>query len=308
MTAFDELPLLRAFVHIVESGSISAAARRLRSTQPTLSRQLSALESKCGAVLLRRDTHRLNLTEAGHRVLNDARALLALAEESDQRLRGEHASIEGHMRVFSTIDFAQGIVARMIASFLSANPKVTIDLAYTNRPLHMIEEGCDAGIIAGELSDDRVIAKSVGAIRRYIVAAPVLAGQHRTPKSPSGLASWPWISLSGTQFGNPREVRLYSKLYSKRDPLLAVQIEPVLTAEGVTSMREAVRMGLGIAVLPDWLVREDIAAERLVRLFPEWQASELAAHIVYPAQRMQPVRLRSFVDFAAAYIGSVLRA
>jgi DNA-binding transcriptional LysR family regulator len=87
MTAFDDLSLLRAFVGIVECGSISAGARRLKMPQPTLSRHLRALEERCGGALLRRDTHRMSLTQTGQRLLADAQALLAHAEEADQRLR-----------------------------------------------------------------------------------------------------------------------------------------------------------------------------------------------------------------------------
>ena len=147
MTMFTDLTLLRGFVSIVDSGSISAAARNLHLTQSTLSRRLQSLEDQCGSVLLRRDTHRMRLTDTGHRLLADARALLALAEESEQRLRNEQTAVEGNIRIFATIDFGQSVVSRMIASFIQAHPAITTELGYSNRPLHMIEEGCDAGVI-----------------------------------------------------------------------------------------------------------------------------------------------------------------
>src|SRR5437879_4382468 len=130
MTAFEDLSLLRAFVCIVETGSISAGARKLRISQPTLSRNLRALEERCGAALLRRDTHRMSLTETGHRLLADARAMLALAEDSEQRLRDEQTVLRGHLRLFATIDFGQSTVTRLIARFLQANPGVTAELGY----------------------------------------------------------------------------------------------------------------------------------------------------------------------------------
>ena len=86
MDAFDDLPLLRAFIGVVESGSISAGARRMKIPQPTLSRYLRTLEDRSGAALLRRDTRRMSLTETGHRLLADARAMLSLAEDAKQRL------------------------------------------------------------------------------------------------------------------------------------------------------------------------------------------------------------------------------
>src|SRR5437899_11891838 len=114
MAAFDDLSLLRAFVCIVESGSISAGARRLKVPQPTLSRYLRQLEEEAGAALLQRDTHGMCLTEIGHRALADARAILALAEDAEHHLREDQAILRGHLRLFATIDSGQFITARLI--------------------------------------------------------------------------------------------------------------------------------------------------------------------------------------------------
>src|SRR5262245_9594699 len=150
MTAFDDLSLLRAFVGIVECGSISGGARRLKISQPTLSRYLRILEEQCGAALLRRDTHGMSLTQTGQRLLADARMLLAQADEADHRLREDQTTLSGHLRLFATIDWGQSAVTRLVSSFLQNHPKVTASLALTNRPLHMIKEGCDVGIVPGK--------------------------------------------------------------------------------------------------------------------------------------------------------------
>jgi DNA-binding transcriptional LysR family regulator len=299
---FTDLTLLRGFTTIVDSGSISSAARKLHLTQSTLSRQLRTLEDQCGTALLRRDTHRMSLTDTGHRFLVDARAILALAEESEQRLRNDQTIVQGNLRVFSTIDFGQSVVSRMIASFLQAHPAVTTELAYSNRPLHMIEEGCDAGIIAGNLTDDSVIARSLGRIERYPVVAPAFLSERKAPKNPADIQEWPWLSLSNAQFGGAKLVELHSA-----QGLKTFRIEPVMVSEGVTSLREAARMGLGVAVLPQWLIEEDIHSGRLVRVLPKWQAKALPAHVVYPGQRRLPLRVRVFIDFAVHYMTTVLK-
>ena len=302
MTMFTDLTLLRAFVSIVDSGSISAAARHLHLTQSTLSRQLQSLEDQCGDVLLRRNTHRMNLTDTGHRLLADARALLALAEESEQRLRSEQTAVEGNIRIFSTIDFGQSVVSRMIASFIQMHPAITTELAYSNRPLHMIEEGCDAGVIAGNLTDDTVVARSIGQIRRYPVATPAFLSERKSPRAPADIEAWPWLTLANVQFGASSSIELHSAQGEQHLP-----VKPVMISEGVTSLREAVRMGLGIAVLPEWLIEDDLVAGRLVRVLPKWQARELPAHVVYPAQRRLPLRVRTFIDFAVNYMSTVLK-
>jgi DNA-binding transcriptional LysR family regulator len=155
MTAFDDLSLLRAFVCIVECGSISAGARRLKIPQPTLSRYLRVLEERCGGTLLRRDTHRMSLTQTGQRFLADAQTMVAHAEEADQRLREDQTTLSGHLRLFATIDLGQSIVTRLVSSFLKINPKVTAELALSSRPLHMIQEGCDVGTLPGNITDEK---------------------------------------------------------------------------------------------------------------------------------------------------------
>ena len=301
MTVFTDLALLRGFVAIVDSGSISAAARTLHLTQPTLSRQLRALEDQCGTALLRRDTHKMSLTDAGDRLLTDAQALLSLAEEAEQRLRSDLTAISGNIRVFATIDFGQSVVSRLIASFIQAHPGVTIELAYSNRPLHMIEEGCDAGIIAGSVTDERVAARSLGWIKRYPVASPSFVRDRARATKPLDLREWPWLTLSSTQFGGARKIVLYMGNREETFP-----VRPIMISEGVTSIREAARMGLGIAVLPEWLIQEDLISGRLVRVLPKWQARELAAQVVFPVQRRLPLRVRAFVDFVTEYMKAVL--
>src|SRR6267142_4957999 len=118
MAAFNDLSLLRVFVCIAESGSISAGARRLKIPQPTLSRYLRQLEENSRAALLRRDTHRMSLTETGHRLLEDARAILALADEADGRLHEDQTVLRGHLRLFATMDSGQSIFTRLITSFI----------------------------------------------------------------------------------------------------------------------------------------------------------------------------------------------
>jgi DNA-binding transcriptional LysR family regulator len=302
MGVFDDLSLLRAFVSIVENGSISAAARRLRVAQPTLSRQLASLEEKCGVAVLRRDTHTMNLTETGHQLLADAKAILALAEESEHRVRNEQQTLEGHIRVFATIDFGQSVVSRLVAGFLQDHPAVTAELSLSNRPLHVIQEGCDAGFIAGEITDESVVARSVGKIHRYPALSPTLLETHGSITTPEDLKSWPWITLVGAQFGGPKEITLET---ADRD-CITFSVPPVMMSEGITSIREAVRAGLGVAILPDWLIREDIVSGRLVRVLHDWHATPLSASVVYPVQRMLPARVRRFIEFAVAYLTAVL--
>lgn len=303
MGAFDNLTLLRAFVSIVESGSISAGARRLKISQPTLSRHLRALEEECGAELIQRDTHRMRLTPTGHRLLADAQTMLAHAEEAEQRLLADQTSLSGHLRLFATIDSGQSIVTRLVTSFLQINPQVTAELGFTNRPMRMIEEGCDVGVLPGKIFDESVVARPAGNIALYLAASPALVKSRPVAKALSDLAAWPWIGLSGVQFWNAREVKLHAPNRAEQ----TLSIAPVFMSEGVTSIREAVRAGLGVALLPHWLIWEDIRSGRLVRVLPQCKAHDLPVHVVYASHRLLSARARAFVDFAVSYMKQELR-
>lgn len=299
MTAFEDLTLLRAFVAIVECGSISGGARRLRVSQPGLSRQLRTLEERCGTALLRRDTHRMSLTETGRRLLTDAKDMLAQADEADRRLRDDTVTLSGQLRLFATVDLGQSIVTRLVSQFLQRNPKVTASLALTNRPLHMIQEGCDVGILPGKITDESVIARLAGTIALQLAAAPALVKSRPAVKDLAQLKSWPWVSLEGSQFWSAREVTL-----GRDGQEQTLRIAPVLISEGVTSVREAVRTGLGVAVLPNWLIEDDLRSGALVPILPRWRPKDLSVHVVYAGQRVLPARVSAFIDFAVSYLAS----
>jgi len=301
MAPFEDLSLLRAFVCIVECGSVSAGARRLKVSQPTLSRQLRALEEQCGAALLRRDTHAMSITPIGQRFLADARTMLAHAEVAEQRLREDQMELSGHLRLFATMDWGTWVVTPMLSRFLQDHPKLTAELALTNRPLHMLREGCDVGILPGKITDESVVARPAGMIVLHLAAAPSLIKKHPVPKVPADLKSWPWISLSGYQYWSSKEVTVFARDGVEQ----TFPISPILISEGVTSVREATRAGLGIAILPDWLIAEDLHAERLVRVLPRWKMT-LPLHVVYAGQRLLPARISAFIDFAVAYMAKEL--
>ena len=117
-------------------------------------------------------------------------------------------------------------------------------------------------------------------------------------KKPADLKSWPWIAFAWVQFWGAKEIKLFARNGTEQ----TLRVSPVLISEGVASIREAVRAGLGVAVLPDWLIREDLLSRRLVRVLPQWNAKDLTVHVVYAGARLLPTRVRAFIDFAVSYM------
>lgn len=304
MSAFENLTLLRAFVCIVECGGISAGARRLRIAQPTLSRQLRTLEELCGTALLRRDTHQMSVTETGRRLLVDAKAILAHAEEADRRLHEDHTTLSGHLRLFTTVDLGQWVVTPLVSQFLQSNPKVTATLALNNRPLQMIQEGCDVGILPGKITDESVIARPAGVMTMHLTASPALVKSRPSVKELADLKTWPWISPAGSQFWSATEITLLGHGGIEQ----TLRISPVLISEGITSIREAVRDGLGVAVLPDWLIQAELDSGALVPVLPKLKARDVPVHVVYAGQRALPTRVSTFIDFAVRFLSAFQKA
>jgi DNA-binding transcriptional LysR family regulator len=185
---------------------------------------------------------------------------------------------------------------------LQINPKVTAELGLTNRPLHMIHEGYDVGILPGKITDESVVARP-GKITLYLAASPSLVKSRPAVKQPADLISWPWIGLSGFQFWSAKEIKLFTRNRAEQ----TLHIAPVLISEGVTSIREAVRAGLGVAVLPNWLIREDLLSGLLVRVLPQWKMKDLPVHVVYAGDRLLRARA-AFIDFAVSYMTKELES
>ena len=180
----------------------------------------------------------MTLTEAGRRMLGDARAMLAFAEEAEQRVRNDQTELRGHLGLLATVDFGQFPFTRLIASFMQRHPNITAELIYSNRPVRMIEEGCDAGLIAGEVTDDAVVARPAGQIHRCLAA---------------DLKTWPWLALFSEQFGGARTIRLSSPKRASQ----TLNVSPILLTVSATSLRTAALAGLAVVWLPLWLIKED---------------------------------------------------
>lgn len=301
MDPLDDLELLRTFVRIVDCGSISAAARALGMNQPTVSRRLQQLEAAAGVALLRRDTRTMSLTAAGRRLREDAGALLDLAEAATQRLRGDRDAVSGHLRIVSVVDLGQWIVARLLAEFREAHPAVTAELHFLNRTVKFAEEGFDCGILVGEVADPGAIVRPLAEVERWVVASPGYLARRPAPRRPADLSGHAWLGIVLPQYQARDRLTLM-----RAGRTTVAEVRPALLFDGVTATREAALAGAGVAVQPSWLVRDDVAGGRLVRLLSDWTVHPIAARVAYPAARVQPARVRAFVAFVQARMGPML--
>ncbi|WP_062367292.1 LysR family transcriptional regulator [Variovorax paradoxus] len=288
--AADRIELMQTFVHIVEAGSLSAAALQMGATQPTVSRRLQSLERSLGVRLLRRSTHAMKLTEDGERCYERARELLADWHAFEADLRGVGDEPEGTLRVVAPHALGQLLLVGPLADYLRAYPRVSVEWLLNDRRPDFIAEGVDCAIQVGEVTDTLAVALKLSEVPRVVVAAPSVLAGRAPPAHPSELAELPWLALR-TFYRN--EVLL---THRPSGEVARVPIRPRMSTDSLYALQSAARMGLGACMASAWLVNEDIAAGRLVQLVPQWHVAPLPVYLIYPPSRFQPARLRRFIE------------
>ncbi len=292
----DRLALLQTFLRVAEAGSFSAAAQQLATTQPTVSRRVQMLESLLGARLVERSTRGLRLTEEGERCAAQAQDLIdgwqSLAEELDG---GDE--LAGTLRLRVPHAFGQSQLIEPLAAFLTRHPRVSVEWMLQDQLPDFSRENVDCSLLVGEISQPNLIATQLAEVPRVLVAAPALAkklpkGLDR--KSPEEIAALlgaqPWLALLAFYRDG------IDLTASRGEGRMHVSFRPRLGTDSLFALIESARRGLGLALVSQWAVMDDLAQGRLVRLLPDWCASPLPISLVYPSRRLQPARLRAFLQ------------
>ncbi|WP_419897245.1 LysR family transcriptional regulator [Roseomonas sp. USHLN139] len=294
----DRLELMRSFLAVAEAGSLSAAARRLGVSQPTVSRRLQQLERLLGLRLLRRSTHGLSLTAEGERALAQARDLLDGWEALEASLRGARDAPRGLLRVQVPHAFGQDQLIAPLADYLRAWPEAQVEWRLNDRAPDFIGGAVDCAIRVGWVEDPSVVAVLLAEVPRIAVAAPALWGAGPPPETAAALAPLPWLAL--TTYYRDELLLTHATEGTHR-----LALRPRLATDSLYALRAAALAGLGAAVLSAWVVAEDLSAGRLVRLAPGWQAAPLPVYLIYPAGRLQPARLREFIALIRARLPGI---
>lgn len=280
---------IEAFVHVVEAGSFTAAAKKLGVPKSTLSRAISRLEDATRVRLLSRSTRTLGLTEPGERFfaqvgphvggLKDAMSLLGDAEEEPQ----------GLLRVTMPVDVGEGLLGEVIARFLCRYPKIEVEVDVSARLVNLVEEGFDVAIRAStKLKDSSLIAKKLVSTSLQLFASPTYLARRGTPKTLADLASHDAVLTSQQGF---------QSLLGK--PGMRFPAKARLYAADFSFVRQALRAGAGIGPLPVFVPRGDVATGSLVRVLPDWSKPAGIIYVVYPGQKHVPKKVIAFRDFVA---------
>jgi len=284
----DLLGPMRAFVRVVEAGSFTAVAVEQNTTQPTISRQIAALEEHLGARLLARTTRALTLTDDGRTFYDHAvRALEAVAEAEGVvgRRRGRPS---GLLRLATPVVFGRLHIVPRLPAFLARYPDVSVDLIMSDSFADLVEQGIDVAIRVGEVTDPGLIAKRIGLVRRITVAAPSYLKRHRAPKTPADLTDHDCIVYTRLATGNR---------WTFEGPAgpVTVEVSGRFRADNSEAVREGVVGGLGIAVIPAFAFRDEIESGTVRVVLKAFEPRRLPMQAVYPSRRLVPLKVRALV-------------
>jgi LysR family transcriptional regulator for bpeEF and oprC len=289
----DKLDAMRMFVRVVESGSFSQAARDLNVSQPTVSKQLAALEARLGTQLLARNSRALAVTPAGQDYYEATVRILQDLDVVEERVLEGQSAPSGLVRVTLSPAFGRMFVIPRLSDFRNRFPDVAIEMEVSGRHVDLIEEGMDVAIRIGRLSDSALVARRIGDMRMITLASAGYLAQHGTPQTLDELRAHQRISYvyQGDIIGwgfhvDGRQV--------------TVDGGGAFRTNDAEHVRGAVLAGLGIAHHASWLFTDVLASGEVVRILDQHAPPPFPINAVTAAGRRMPSRVRQFIDFLAA--------
>lgn len=295
----EQLACAAVFARVVEAGGFSAAARTLGMTKSAVSKQVARLELLVGAQLLRRTTRSVGLTEAGREYYGRAAAALGLLKDAHGVLAGLNEQPRGLLRVTSPVTFGRRCIAPLVPEFLRLHPQIQLQLALMDRPVDLAEEGFDVAVRISRDMPDGAVARKLQDIGYVLCGEAGAWPARRRPREPGALAG-----VACLRYGEGEAAATWQ--FDGPEGLRRVRVQGPLLVNNSELLRDAVLQGLGIALLPDFVVAEDLEAKRLVRLLPRWKPRPpfgTSAQLVWLPARQLPPKTRVFVDFLLERLG-----
>ncbi|WP_459614258.1 LysR substrate-binding domain-containing protein [Bordetella sp. 2513F-2] len=289
----ETLANLESFVRSAESGSFSAAARRLALTPAAVSRNVAMLERNLGVRLFQRSTRKLTLTEAGEAFLGAIAGNLASLQNAITAVSAEDGQPAGVLKVSLAPTFGMSHVLPLLPEFLQRYPRIRPEWHFENRAVDLIAEGYDAAIGGGFELAPGVVARTLAPAHIIAVASPAYLAGRAPPADPSGLLELDGIVMRSLTSGR---IRTWNMRNAQGEEIAASMREAVVVNDPA-ALRESARLGLGVAMLavPDalpWL-----ESGELVRILPRWWADAGAISLYYAGRDLLPGKTRAFIDF-----------
>ena len=301
----DWMQPMRIFVAVVQNGSLSSAGRQLGLSPASVSRHIGALEESLGCRLVNRTSRKLTLTEAGELYYAKVGEILHQIAEANDSVAQLQAEPRGTLRVHSRVLVGHLHIMPVLPEFLSRYPDVSVDLLMSNRVIDVVEQNIDVDIRIGKLVDSSLVARKLAASERVVCAAPSYLDARPAIASPDDLAGHNCLT-SRINVG-----RTVWRFLDSAGALREIPVEGTFTTDNGYALLTATLAGVGIALMPDWSVRDHLAAGRLRQLLPQFRVSHIefdnGIYAVFQKSKHMSAKVRAFIDYLAAAFEQRLR-
>ncbi|MEX5608481.1 LysR family transcriptional regulator [Pseudomonas protegens] len=291
-----QLHRVQTFLAVVDFGSYTRAAQYLGISKAMASLHIKALEQALASTLLIRTTRQVTLTETGQALYDEFKGIVANIDTAFDNVLHGRDRVSGKLRISSTAEYAETFVLPILPLFTARYPEVRLSYHFNSSLNDLVAEKLDLVIRLGHLADSGFKGRQLADYAIVLVASPALL-KDRQVTQPEELDAWPWIGNSN--LGGPPGWT-FSHL---RRGEVEVKVSPGHESNSATAIRAMALAGLGLAVLPEWMVLDDLGNGRLVRVLPEYRLATQPVHVLFPNSAHLPRKSRVFIDFLAEHLG-----
>jgi DNA-binding transcriptional LysR family regulator len=289
----DTLISMRVFCLVAELKSFAAAAARLRISAAMASKHVMHLEKRLGTRLLNRTSRRVSLSETGTLYFEQTRQMLESLDEVEAAVGKATVVARGMLRVTTPVWMANPMFAKVLADYQVRHPEVTLDVDLSGRLVNLVEEGFDLALRATAAPDEALIARPITKVAFHMVASPAYLDRVGRPTRLADLSGQPLLQYS--LYAGAASLTFQGPLGEE-----TAKLNPVLRSGNETLLHLAALEGMGLALLPKWLISEDVAAGRLEQVLPDQLTFEGRLFAVYPSRKYLSAKVRTFIDFLAS--------
>jgi DNA-binding transcriptional LysR family regulator len=292
MDRYHEMVVFQA---VADSLSLAAAARRLSLSVPTVMRATADLESRLGVVLLTRSTRGVKLTDIGAQFLADCSRIIQEVNAAEVRANGLHVQPRGNLTLLMPLLFSRQVMSPILVDYLNLYPDVMIFAQYHDRFPNMHEDGLDVAVLIGDLPSSALVAIKVGSVRHAVCGSPAYLAAHGEPRVPADISEHRIVHPQFTS-------GLAEWKFEENNQPLAVKFRPRLHCTTVQSAIDAAAHGAGLTRCLSYQLYDYFQQGSLQRVLSAYELPPMPVHLVYRGGRKASARVRSFLDFAVAYL------
>ena len=278
------------FLAVVRNQGFTAAAKKLNTTPAAVSRRIKALEERLGIRLLQRTTRKVHLTSAGESYFINLQRLMHELHCVEDELSEATGKLSGKLKIAAPVSFGQRRLSRVIAQFARAYPAIAVTLDLEDQESDIINEDIDVAVRISHLLDSTLIARPISPIPKYICASPDYIDKMGEPKSITDLLNHRCLHYSVI---SEREEWRFNTVKGEQN----LSIKPTYCSNNGDVLAEMACEGLGITILPSFLVEDHLSSGKLVRVLENSELTPLTLSLVYPSRRHLSARVKTLVDY-----------